>query len=67
MTDHAMTSAIPETGGATFRVRDRASGELCRVYHVVRAKGYPHFLVRRGGEWRYLSAKHFIPEEATEK
>lgn len=40
MTDHTMTSAPPETGGTTFRVRDRVSGE-----------------------WRYLSAKHFVPEE----
>lgn len=25
--------------------------------------GYPHFLVYTDGEWKWMSAKHFIPVE----
>lgn len=23
--------------------------------------GYPHFLIYENGEWKYVSAKHFVP------
>ena len=25
--------------------------------------GYPHFLIYENGEWKYVSAKHFVPDD----
>lgn len=25
--------------------------------------GYPHFLIYENGEWKYVSAKNFVPAE----
>jgi hypothetical protein len=36
--------------------------KLVTVYAVRDDKnGYPHFLIYEDGEWKYVSAKHFIP------
>ena len=35
-----------------------------KVYNVRDDKnGYPHFLIYENGEWKYVSAKHFVPAE----
>lgn len=32
------------------------------VYDIKNDKnGYPHFLIYENNEWKYVSAKHFIP------
>ena len=37
------------------------------VYNVRDDKnGYPHFLLYIGGQWRYISAKNFVPIEENE-
>ena len=34
------------------------------VYNVRDDKnGYPHFLIYENGEWKYVSAKYFIPND----
>lgn len=45
-----------------FRVWRKTSGERYTVYHVVQSHGYPHFLIRDDGQWKYMSAKHFRPD-----
>lgn len=36
--------------------------ERVNVYSVRDDKnGYPHFLIYENGEWKYVSAKHFVP------
>ena len=36
--------------------------DIYTVYNVRNDKaGYPHFLIYVGKEWRYISAKNFIP------
>ena len=36
--------------------------DIYTVYNVRDDKaGYPHFLIYVGKEWRYISAKNFIP------
>lgn len=35
-----------------------------KVYNVRDDKnGYPHFLIYENGEWKYVSAKHFVPDD----
>ncbi len=46
-----------------FRVWHKAKNRWYTVYHVVQSKGYPHFLIWDDGQWKYLSAKHFEPDE----
>ena len=35
-----------------------------KVYNVRNDKnGYPHFLIYENGEWKYVSAKYFVPDD----
>ena len=35
-----------------------------KVYNVREDKnGYPHFLIYENGEWKYVSAKYFVPND----
>ncbi len=35
-----------------------------KVFNVRDDKnGYPHFLIYENGEWKYVSAKHFVPDD----
>lgn len=35
-----------------------------KVYNVRDDKnGFPHFLIYENGEWKYVSAKHFVPDD----
>lgn len=35
-----------------------------KVYNVRDDKnGYPHFLIYENGEWKYVSAKYFVPND----
>lgn len=35
-----------------------------KVYNVRDDKnGYPHFLIYENGEWKYVSAKYFAPDD----
>ena len=41
--------------------------EKVEVFDIKRDKnGYPHFLIFSDGEWKYESAKHFIPNISDE-
>lgn len=46
-----------------FDVICKETDKSYTVYHVVNAKGYPHFLVYMDNQWRYMSAKYFKPME----
>lgn len=46
-----------------FDVIYKKTNKYYTVYHVVDAKGYPHFLVYMDNQWRYMSAKNFRPTE----
>lgn len=38
-------------------------GEEVIVYNIRDDKnGYPQFLIHENGEWKYRSAKHYVPE-----
>lgn len=40
------------------------SVSLIKVYNVRDDKnGYPHFLIYENGEWKYVSAKYFVPND----
>ena len=48
-------------------VFDKITQKPVRVYKITRnSSGYPDFLVRENGEWRFRSAKHYITYEETE-
>lgn len=37
---------------------------IYEVYKIKEdSKGYPHFLIYKGSEWVWISAKHFKPQE----
>lgn len=41
--------------------------DIYTVYNVRDDKtGYPHFLIYINRQWRYISAKHFMPVEEDE-
>jgi hypothetical protein len=43
-------------------MKDGTFLERTKVFAVRDDKnGYPHFLIYELGEWKYVSAKHFIP------
>lgn len=45
-----------------FTVFYKETGELTTVYHVNADKyGYPHFLIYHDRQWKYVSAKHYVP------
>lgn len=45
-----------------FTVLYKETGELTTVYHVNADKyGYPHFLIYHDRQWKYVSAKHYVP------
>lgn len=47
-----------------FSVLLKETDDIKFVYDVRTDKtGYPHFLVYDDGEWKYMSAKHFVPIE----
>lgn len=49
------------------KFKDSMSTNVYTVYNVRDDKrGYPHFLLYIGRQWRYISAKHFIPIEEDE-
>lgn len=46
------------------KFKDSMSTNVYTVYNIRNDKtGYPHFLLYIGRQWRYISAKHFIPLE----
>ena len=46
-----------------FMVSRKTDGLTVSVYAVRDDKnGYPHFLTYEDGQWKYRSAKHYIPE-----
>lgn len=43
-------------------VKKEDHDEIREVYDVRNNNcGYPHFLIYENGEWKYVSAKHFVP------
>lgn len=43
-------------------VRKEDHSVIRKVYDVRNDNcGYPHFLIYENGEWKYVSAKHFVP------
>ena len=46
-----------------FRVVKKEDHGVIREVYDVRNDncGYPHFLIYENGEWKYVSAKHFVP------
>ena len=43
-------------------VKKEDHSAIRKVYDVRNDNcGYPHFLIYENGEWKYVSAKHFIP------
>lgn len=49
-------------GEGMFRVVSKETKEISIVYDVRTDKtGYPHFLIYNDREWKYMSAKHFMP------
>lgn len=46
-----------------FQVVKKEDHSVIRKVFDVRSDncGYPHFLIYENGEWKYVSAKHFIP------
>lgn len=48
-----------------FNVINRQNRQITRVYGVQDdSNGYPRFLIRKGNQWIWKSAKLFIPIEA---
>lgn len=46
------------------KFKESMSSNIYAVYNVRDDKaGYPHFLIYINHQWRYISAKHFIPVE----
>ena len=47
-----------------FKVADKETYEVVMVYNIQNNKtGFPHFLIYEANQWKYVSAKHFIPLE----
>lgn len=46
-----------------FQVVKKEDHSVIRKVYDVRNDncGYPHFLIYENGEWKYVSAKHFVP------
>ena len=45
-----------------FQVLEKKTNLVVFVYHVRDDKrGFPHFLVHRDNQWKYISAKYFEP------
>lgn len=46
-----------------FQVVKKENHNIIREVYDVRNDncGYPHFLIYENGEWKYVSAKHFVP------
>lgn len=43
-------------------VKKEDHSAIRKVYDVRNDNcGYPHFLIYENGEWKYVSAKHFVP------
>lgn len=49
-----------------FRVVKKEDHDEIREVYGVRNDncGYPHFLIYENGEWKYVSAKHFVPYDS---
>lgn len=45
-----------------FKAVYKIDSKEYEIYHVqMNNTGYPHFLIYRNGQWKYISAKHFVP------
>ena len=45
-----------------LEINDSVLNKRIKVFAVRDDKnGYPHFLIYKLGEWKYVSAKHFMP------
>lgn len=50
--------------GYMFKVQKKCSDNKYMVYSIRNDKtGFPHFLIYTENQWKYVSAKHYIPVE----
>ena len=49
-------------GKYLFNVREKKTGISVSVFGVTdHSNGYPKFLIREGNQWKWKSAKHYMP------
>ena len=48
-----------------FKIQPKLPQQVRTTYTVYDVRndknGYPHFLIYKDNEWKYVSAKHFVP------
>lgn len=56
--------SVNRKGNVEYDNNSGISLSSVEVYNVRDDKnGYPHFLIYENGEWKYVSAKHFVPND----
>jgi len=55
---------VNRKGNIEYDSNSGISVSSIKVYNVREDKnGYPYFLIYENGEWKYVSAKHFTPDD----
>lgn len=59
-----MVFTVKRKGNVEYDNNSGISLSSVKVYNVRDDKnGFPHFLIYENGEWKYVSVKHFVPDD----
>lgn len=59
-----MVFTVKRKGNVEYDNNSGISLSSVKVYNVRDDKnGFPHFLIYENVEWKYVSAKHFVPDD----